>query len=147
MTTENTKKKYTFQTIVVPAWMRAEFTLVREDLQATDKQLALAMWNLVMRDPAALALEVANLKELAAQLKQVAKITTGEAEGTVPKAARSKKAVAKKAPKKEKVVKEKKEKAPKAPKKTVMFEGREESEEFAGVDDDGDFQPLIVNGL
>lgn len=147
MTTENTKKKYAFQTIVVPAEMRSEFTFVREDLQTSDKQLALAMWNLVMRDPSALALEVANLKEIAAQLKQVTKITTGEVEGAVPKAARTKKAVAKKAPKKEKVVKEKKEKAPKAPKKTVMFEGREEPEMFIGVEDDDDMPCMVVNGL
>lgn len=147
MTTE-AKKKYTFQTIVVPSEMRNEFTFVREDLMTSDKQLALAMWNIVMRDPGALAHEVAGLKEVAAQLKQISKISKGEAEGAVPKAAKVKKVIAKKEPKPKKekpAPKATKEKVVKAP-KTVMFEGREEPEVFAGIDDD-DFEPMIVNGL
>lgn len=85
------KKKYSFQTIVVPAQVRVEFTHVREDLMATDKMLSQALWNIAMRDADAVRQEVSDLKEVAAKLKEVGKITRGEVEGAVPAAAKLKK--------------------------------------------------------
>lgn len=133
-------KKYSFVTIVAPAEVRAEFTHVREDLMTSDKQLMQALWNLAMRDMDAVREEIFNLKSVAAQLKQISKISKGEAEGAVPKAAKVKKALAKKEPK------PKKEKpAPKA--KSVKFEGKEEPEMFVGEDDSEEMGCLVVNGL
>jgi hypothetical protein len=83
-------KKYSFQTIVVPAQVRVEFTHVREDLMTTDKMLSQALWNIAMRDADAVRQEVSDLKEVAAQLKVVGQITRGEVEGAVPKAAKLK---------------------------------------------------------
>jgi hypothetical protein len=139
-------KKYSFVTIVAPTEVRAEFTHVREDLLTTDKQLMQALWNIALRDMDAVREEIFNLKTVAAQLKEISKISKGEAEGAVPKAAKVKKALAKKEPKPKKekpVAKVKKEKVA----KTVKFEGKEEPEMFVGVEDDGDFQTLVVNGL
>lgn len=139
-------KKYSFVTIVAPTEVRAEFTHVREDLLTTDKQLMQALWNIALRDMDAVRAEIFNLKTVAAQLKEISKISKGEAEGAVPKAAKVKKALAKKEPKPKKekpVAKVKKEKVA----KTVKFEGKEEPEMFVGVEDDGDFQTLVVNGL
>lgn len=132
------KKKYSFQTIVSPEQVRAEFTHVREDLMTSDKQLMQALWNLAMRDMDAVREEIFNLKSIAANLKEISKISKGEAEGAVPKAAKVKKALAKKE------VKPKKEK-PAPAKKTVKFEGREEPEMFVGVEDD-DMACLVVDG-
>ena len=84
--------KYKFVTIVAPEQVRAEFTHVREDLMTTDKQLMQALWNIAMRDADAVRDEVASLKAVAAELKQVGKITRGEVEGAVPKAAKPKRA-------------------------------------------------------
>ena len=84
------KKKYSFQTIVVPTEVRAEFTIVREDLMTSDKMLSQALWNIAMRDADAVRREVSDLKEVAAQLKVVGQITRGEVEGAVPKAAKPK---------------------------------------------------------
>lgn len=145
-TPKETKSRYKFVTIVCPEQVRAEFTHVREDMMTTDKMLSQALWNIAMRDMSAVAHEVQGLKEIAAQLKEISKISKGEAEGVISKAAKVKKALAKKElkPKKEKpAAKVKKEKAPK---KTVKFEGREEPEMFVGVEDD-DMGCLIVNGL
>jgi hypothetical protein len=140
------KKKYAFQTIVVPAEVRAEFTIVREDLMTTDKMLSQALWNIAMRDMGAVAHEVQGLKEIAAQLKEISNISKGEAEGVISKAAKVKKALAKKEPKPKKekpAAKVKKEKAP----KTVKFEGKEEPEYFVGEDDSQEIPCLVVNGL
>ena len=135
-------KKYSFVTIVAPAEVRAEFTHVREDLLTTDKQLMQALWNIALRDMDAVREEIFNLKSIAAQLKEISKISKGEAEGAVPKAAKVKKALAKKEPKpkKEKVAPTKKAK------KTVVYNGKEEPEMFVGVEDD-DMACLVVNGL
>ena len=147
MTTAPKKSKYAFQTIVVPAEVRAEFTIVREDLMATDKMLSQALWNIALRDMDAVREEIFNLKSVAAQLKEISKISKAEAEGPVSKAAKVKKALAKKEPKPKKEKPVAKVKKEKAPKKTVKFEGKEEPEEFSGLIDDDDFQPLVVNGL
>ena len=139
-------KKYSFVTIVAPTEVRAEFTHVREDMMTTDKQLMQALWNIAMRDMGAVAHEVQGLKEIAAQLKEISKISKGEAEGVISKAAKVKKALAKKEPKPKKekpAAKVKKEKAP----KTVKFEGKEEPEYFVGEDDSQEIPCLVVNGL
>jgi hypothetical protein len=139
------KKKYAFQTIVVPAEVRAEFTIVREDLMTSDKMLSQALWNIALRDMDAVREEIFNLKSVASQLKEISKISKGEVEGPVSKAAKVKKALAKKEPKPKKekpAAKVKKEKVT----KTVKFEGKEEPEMFVGVEDD-DMGCLVVNGL
>lgn len=139
-------KKYTFQTIVVPAQVRAEFTMVREDLMTTDKMLSQALWNIATADMGALEHELDGLKEVALNLKQITDISKGEAPGVTSKAAKTKQVLAKKEPKPKKEKPAPKAKKEKAPKKTVKFEGRDEPEMFVGEGDD-DFQPLIVNGL
>ncbi len=131
--------KYTFKTIVAPESVRAEFTHVREDLMTSDKQLMQALWNIALRDMDAVREEIFNLKSTAAHLKQITKISKGEAEGVVTKAAKVSKALAKKEPK------PKKEKAVKAPKKPVKFEGKEEPEMFVGEADD-DMACLVIDG-
>ena len=142
-----TTKKYSFVTIVAPTEVRAEFTQVRNELKATDKMLMQALWNIAMRDMGAVAHEVEGLKEVASQLKEITKISQGDAAGVVPKAAKVKKALAKKEPKIKKEPKAKKEKSQKkSDAKLVTFEGREEPEMFVGVEDD-DMACLVVNGL
>lgn len=139
-------KKYSFVTIVAPSEVRSEFTIVREDLMTTDKQLMQALWNIAQRDMDAVREEIFNLKTVASHLKAITKISKGEAE-SVTKAAKPK---AVKEPKKAKEPKIKVAKEPKAKKakevKTVMFEGREEPEIFVGLEDD-DMPCMIVNGL
>lgn len=145
MSTAPKKSKYSFVTIVAPAEVRAEFTHVREDLLTTDKQLMQALWNIALRDMDAVREEIFNLKSVASQLKEISKISKGEVEGPVSRAAKVKKALAKKEPKPKKekpAAKVKKEKVT----KTVMFEGREEPEMFVGVEDD-DIPTLVVIGL
>lgn len=61
--------KYTFRTIVAPDAVRAGFTLLRDGLNTTDKQLMQAMWNICMRDMEELEHEVQGLKELTARAK------------------------------------------------------------------------------
>ena len=136
-----TKSK--FVTIVAPEQVRSEFTHVREDLMTTDKQLMQALWNVAMRASDALRQEVADLKAVADHLKTVGKITRGDMsapshccveEMSLAAKAKVKKTAAKK------------EAKPKPVKKVVMFEGKEESEEFVG-EDDNDMGCLVVNGL
>jgi len=113
MNTTETKKKYAFQTIVVSSEVRSEFTAAREEMGTSDKQLSLAMWNIVMRDRSALEKEVAELKAVAAHLKEVTKISKSESPTAMAKAAKGKKVAKKEVkPKKEKPAK-KNAKAPK----------------------------------
>ena len=62
-------KKYTFQTIVAPPAVRAEFTGLRDDLKTSDKTLMQAFWNLGIDAFEALKNEVANLEAMALQLR------------------------------------------------------------------------------
>ena len=140
-------KKYSFVTIVAPTEVRAEFTHVREDMMTTDKQLMQALWNIAMRDMGAVAHEVQGLKEIAAQLKEISKISKGEAEGVISKAAKVKKALQRTVIQSPSPSKKEKVKAVKSPKKTVKFEGREEPEMFVGEDDSQEIPCLVVNGL
>lgn len=122
MNTTETKKKYAFQTIVVPSEVRQEFTTLREELNSSDKQLSLAMWNIVMRNPEMLQEEVQNLKELAAHLKEVTKISKSEVPNPVAKAAKGKKTAAKKEVKPKKAAAKKTATKKKAKVSTANFE-------------------------
>ena len=100
-------KKYTFQTIVAPQAVRADFTALRDQLDTSDKTLMQALWNLGIDHIDALKLEVNNIeasiikaREEQRGLKVAAK---PKKEAKVPKAPKAPKATAK--PKKE-VVKE-----------------------------------------
>ena len=64
-----TMTKYTFRTIVAPDEVRADFTVLRDRLGSTDKQLMQAMWNICMRDMEELEHEVQGLRELTARAK------------------------------------------------------------------------------
>jgi len=63
-------KKYTFQTIVAPPAVRAEFTDLRDELRTSDKTLMQAFWNLGIDVLDSLKNEVANLEAMALQLRQ-----------------------------------------------------------------------------
>lgn len=137
MTTAPKKQKYSFQTIVVNPAVRSEFTVLRDSLNTSDKELAQAFWNLGIDCIDRLKREVEMLQASAAaerlekkELKLAAK----------PKAAKPAKKAAVK-PKKE--TKAKKQAKPSA---KVMFEGREEVEVFVGLDDD-DFETVVVDGI
>ena len=136
------KKKYSFQTIVVPTEVRSEFTHVREDLMTTDKQLMQALWNVAMRASDALRQEVADLKAVADHLKTVGKITRGDMSAPSHCCTEEMSLAAKAKVKKATV---KKEAKPKPVKKVVMFEGKEEPETFVGEDDD-DMGCLVIDG-
>jgi hypothetical protein len=116
--------KYAFKTIVAPEGVRADFTILRDRHNSSDKELMQAMWNLAMRNIEALDYEVKHLQSQAAEAK---------AEKQAVKAA---------AKLKEKPVKAKKEKvaAKKAPKKA------KKADKVTKVVDDGDddSMPCIV---
>jgi len=110
-----TKTKYTFQTVVVTPEVRQEFTTLREELNSSDKQLSLAMWNIVMRNPELLKEEVENIKaSIQAERSEVREMKA--AAKKAPKAAKkAPKAAGKKSPKAaaKKNAKVRKAKAPK----------------------------------
>lgn len=57
-----TKTKYTFQTIVAPPAVRADFTHLRDQLDTKDKVLMQALWNLGIDFIDKLKEEVENIK-------------------------------------------------------------------------------------
>lgn len=61
--------KYTFKTIVAPEDVRADFTILRDRHNSSDKELMQAMWNLAMRNIEALDYEVKHLQSQAAEAK------------------------------------------------------------------------------
>jgi hypothetical protein len=61
--------KYTFRTIVAPDQVRADFTVLRDQLGSSDKQLMQAMWNVCMRNIEEVGYEVQGLRELTARAK------------------------------------------------------------------------------
>ena len=72
--------KYTFRTIVAPDQVRADFTVLRDKLGSSDKELMQAFWNIATANEEALQDEVKRLKEQTAieraekrELKLVAK--------------------------------------------------------------------------
>ena len=119
-------KQYTFKTIVAPEDVRADFTILRDRHNSSDKELMQAMWNLAMRNIEALDYEVKHLQSQAAEAK---------AEKQAMKAA---------AKLKEKPVKAKKETvaAKKAPKKA------KKADKVTKVVDDGedDIVAIVVDG-
>jgi hypothetical protein len=112
--------KYTFKTIVAPESVRAEFTVLRDRLKTTDKQLMQAMFNLATSDMGTLEHELEGLKEVAMNLKKITAISKGEAPGVTSKAAKLK------------------EKTPKVPKKT------KKAEPVVQIVDDGDDLCCVV---
>ena len=61
--------KYTFKTIVAPEEVRADFTVLRDRLNSSDKELMQAFWNFAMSNISAIEDEVKNLQEQSALAK------------------------------------------------------------------------------
>jgi len=83
---------YTFKTIVAPEAVRADFTVLRDELESSDKQLMQALWNLGTANREKLEKEIRRLKaeaNLAREAKKAAK--NGEAVEPVAVAAKPKK--------------------------------------------------------
>ena len=122
--------KYAFKTIVAPEDVRADFTILRDRHNSSDKELMQAMWNLAMRNIEALDYEVKHLQSQAAEAK---------AEKQAVKAAAKLKEKAPKA-KKEKVA------AKKAPKKKAVKATK--TAKVATIVDDGDDELgcVVVDG-
>jgi hypothetical protein len=106
-------KKYTFQTIVAPQAVRADFTALRDQLDTSDKTLMQALWNISIDHIDALKLEVINIeasiqkaREEQRELKVAAK---PKKEAKVPKAPKAS-AKPKKEAKKEVATKSRKKK-------------------------------------
>lgn len=128
-------KQYAFKTIVTPAAVRNEFTALRDSLNSSDKELMQAFWNLGIDRLEDIKREVSMLQTAAATERLEKKELKLAAKPKVSKPAKEPKAV--------KVKPEPKAKKVQA---SVMFEGNEEPEFFTGVDDDGDFQTIVVDG-
>ena len=62
--------KYTFRTIVAPDAVRAGFTVLRDGLGSSDKELMQAIWNITMRNIEEVQEEVQALKVLTARAKE-----------------------------------------------------------------------------
>ena len=125
--------KYTFKTIVAPESVRAEFTVLRDRLKTTDKQLMQAMFNLATADMGTLEHELEGLKEVAMNLKKITAISKGEAPGVTSKAAKLK------------------EKAPKVPSakaadKKVPKKAKKAEPVVQIVDDGDDLCCVVVDG-
>lgn len=118
--------KYTFKTIVAPEEVRADFTILRDRLNSSDKELMSALWNFAMSNISAIEDEVKHLQEQTA----IARASKQEM-----KAAAKLKDKAKKAPKTEKVA------AKKAPKKKAT-----KTAKVTTVDDgEGDIECIVVD--
>ena len=115
--------KYTFKTIVAPEDVRADFTVLRDRLNSSDKELMQAFWNFAMSNIGAIEDEV---KELQSQTA-IARASKQEM-----KAAAKLKDKPKKAPKKA----ERKVAAKKAPKKKAVKATK--TAKVAKFEDDGD---------
>ena len=61
--------KYTFKTIVAPEEVRADFTVLRDRLNSSDKELMQAFWNFAMSNITAIEDEVKALQEHAVQAR------------------------------------------------------------------------------
>lgn len=130
------KARYTFRTIVAPDQVRADFTVLRERLETSDKELMQAFWNVAMANIEQIKAEVVAIKEQA--------MTEREAKRELKIAAKRKEKVEKK-PKAKKAPKA--EKAPKPEK--AKRKTRKKADEVAKVvdfDDDDDFQTVVVDG-
>lgn len=123
--------KYTFKTIVAPEEVRADFTVLRDRLNSSDKELMQAFWNFAMSNITAIEDEV---KELQAQTAQA------RASKQEMKAAAKLKEKAKKAPKKA----EKKVAAKKTAKKKAV-KATKNAKVATIVDDEGDIECIVVD--
>ena len=92
-------KTYTFKTIVAPEAVRADFTVLRDRLNSSDKELMSALWNFAMSNISAIEDEVKHLQEQTAiaraskqEMKAAAKLKE-KAPKKAPKKAEKKKAV------------------------------------------------------
>jgi len=95
--------KYAFKTIVAPEDVRADFTILRDRHNSSDKELMQAMWNLAMRNIEALDYEVKHLQSQAAEAKAEKQAMKAAAKlKEKPVKAKKEKVAAKKAPKKAK---------------------------------------------
>jgi hypothetical protein len=99
-TNTNMKTKYTFQTIVAPQAVRADFTALRDQLDTSDKTLMQALWNIGIDHLDALKLEVNNIEASIQKARQEQR--------ELKAAAKPKKAAKKAAVKPKKAVKSKK---------------------------------------
>jgi hypothetical protein len=63
--------KYTFKTIVAPEEVRADFTVLRDRLNSSDKELMQAFWNVAMSNVGAIEDEVKALQEANALARSV----------------------------------------------------------------------------
>ena len=77
--------KYTFQTIVATSEVRANFTVLREELKSTDKELMTAMFELASKHREELEqlvedqqANVRNLRERTKEIKAAAKVRMKE---------------------------------------------------------------------
>lgn len=121
--------KYAFKTIVAPEDVRADFTVLRDRLNSSDKELMQAFWNFAMSNISAIEDEVKNLQESTA---------IARAQKQEMKAAAKLKDKPKKAPKKaEKIA------AKKAPKKKASKKAESVS---TVVDEDDDLSCVVVDG-
>lgn len=115
--------KYTFKTIVAPEEVRADFTVLRDRLNSSDKELMQAIWNFAISNVGAIEDEVKHLQEQSAQARAEKKEIKAAAKlkEKAPKAKKEKKEkiAAKKAPKK---------KAVKADKVTKVVDGDDDLE-------------------
>lgn len=128
--------KYTFRTIVAPDQVRADFTVLRERLETSDKELMQAFWNIAMANIEQVKAEVVAIKEQA--------MTEREAKRELKIAAKRKEKVEKKPKAKKEPKAEKAPNPEKAKRKT-----RKKADEVAKVvdfDDDDDFQTVVVDG-
>jgi hypothetical protein len=121
-------KSYTFKTIVAPEQVRADFTVLRDSLNSSDKELMQAFWNVAMANMDSVTAEVAKLREQTAVARQEKKEL---------------KMAAKKA---EKAPKAPKKKAEKAPKKKADKPSKQAKEVVATVANEDDFEVLVVDG-
>lgn len=119
-------KHYTFKTIVAPEEVRADFTVLRDRLNSSDKELMQAFWNFAMSNISAIEDEVKSLQESTA---------IARAQKQEMKAAAKLKEKAPK--KKEKIA------AKKAPKKKASKKAESVS---TVVDEDDDLSCVVVDG-
>jgi len=135
-------KKYTFQTIVAPAHIRAQFTDLRKDLNTSDKQLMEALWLIASENLDRVAAEVTKLKVQAAASKPVK-----EKAVKAPKAPKAEKADALSKGEATSLSKAAKPKAKRQskPSKEVVKTLTAPDESNVGGDND-DFECMVVDG-
>lgn len=126
-----TTVRYAFKTIVATEQIRAEFTALRDELNSSDKQLMLALWNLKNKE--ALIAEVVRLQEqevLDRKSKQEIKMAAKRAAKPAGKRGR---------PKKEKIEQ--------VAKKAKRTKAAKEQVSNVSFEDEDSFETLVVDGV